>query len=87
MPARGFFGQLEERVLPHSHTVYLWTHHDFHLQYNGDHIVAVNISETSKEILLPDPVDETATLPVTFTYSVTWTQNDKCVVPNYLVYS
>ncbi len=77
LPARGFFGQLEERVLPHTHTVFLWTHHDFHLEYNGDHIVSVNVTENLKEVVLPDPSDETVTLPVTFTYSVTWTENTK----------
>lgn len=77
MPARGFFGQLEERVLPHSHTVYLWTHHDFQLEYSGRHIVSVNVTETLKEVLLPEalPVGENE-MTVSFTYSVTWTENN-----------
>lgn len=80
MPARGFFGQLEERVLPHSHTVYLWTHHDFQLEYSGSHIVSVNVTETMKEVLLPEvlPPGENE-MSVAFTYSVSWSENN--VIP------
>jgi transmembrane 9 superfamily member 1 len=77
MPARGFFGQLEEKVLPHVHKVFLFTHHHFHIEYNGPHVVLVNVSEISKEVLLPEPVDDSVTLDVQFTYSVQWVQNNK----------
>eukprot|EP00051_Salpingoeca_urceolata_P001614 m.42431 g.42431 ORF g.42431 m.42431 type:complete len:600 (+) comp11544_c0_seq1:4586-6385(+) len=76
LPVRGFVGQLEERVLPHAHRVFLWPHVDFEIEYNGNQIVGVSVDEKQKEVELPD-VEEgsTLTFPVKFTYSVKWVEN------------
>lgn len=76
LPARGFFGQLEERVLPHEHTVYLWTHLHFHLEYHDHNVVAVNVTENMKELILAEPADENTEISVPFTYSVSWSSNN-----------
>lgn len=38
LPVRGFMGQLEERMLPHIHNVFLWTHLHFEFEYNGNQV-------------------------------------------------
>lgn len=77
LPVRGFIGQLEERVLPHSHTVYLWTHLHFVFEHNGFQIVAANVSEKEKGKSTPTEIElpEDVTLEVDFTYSVEWREN------------
>ena len=36
---RGFIGQLEEgNILPHKHVTYMYTHYDFHFEYNEDRV-------------------------------------------------
>lgn len=78
LPVRGFIGQLVEQVLPHSHEVYLWNHIEFLLEYNGNQIVAVNVSQRGQEVQLPDvDVEQPFALPVTFSYSVLWRENTR----------
>ncbi|EGD79026.1 transmembrane 9 superfamily member 1 [Salpingoeca rosetta] len=88
MPVRGFLGQLEEHVIdfPNTYKTYLWTHMHFHLQYNDDRIVAVNVSEKSVEVELPPPSflaeAEEDTFDVTYTYSVEWSENKQISFKN-----
>eukprot|EP01147_Barroeca_monosierra_P004575 gene4574-6771_t len=81
LPVRGFLGQLEEHVIdfPNTYKTFLWTHIHFLIEYNGNHIVAVNVSEKSVEVELPvqsffQEGDEDE-FEVTFTYSVSWIEN------------
>eukprot|EP00052_Salpingoeca_macrocollata_P016687 m.134589 g.134589 ORF g.134589 m.134589 type:complete len:587 (+) comp20140_c0_seq1:145-1905(+) len=76
MPVRGFVGQLEERVLPHSHRVFLWTHYEFLLEYNGNQVVDVSVSEKNQEVELPELL-EGQKMKVKFSYSVKWIENTK----------
>ena len=42
LPVRGFIGHLEESgFLPHKHKVRLWTHLNFHLEYNKDKVCRI----------------------------------------------
>eukprot|EP00043_Microstomoeca_roanoka_P007486 m.71973 g.71973 ORF g.71973 m.71973 type:complete len:595 (-) comp13844_c0_seq1:43-1827(-) len=81
LPVRGFLGQLEEHVIdiPSTYKTFLWTHMHFHLQYNGDHIVAANVSEKLVEVELPPPAflqeSDEDTFDVVYTYSVEWSEN------------
>ncbi|XP_065652076.1 transmembrane 9 superfamily member 1 isoform X2 [Hydra vulgaris] len=74
LPIRGFIGHLEEGgFLPHKHKIFLWTHLNFHFQYNGNQIIAANVSTASTS---PELLDEITVYPknVLFTYSVKWTE-------------
>jgi transmembrane 9 superfamily protein 1 len=76
LPVRGFVGQLEQHVLPHTHKVLLWTHLHFDFEYNGNQIVGAKISEKTKETQLPvDAVGADRQIEVEFTYSATWKEN------------
>jgi len=42
IPVRGFVGRLEETgIFPHKHSIYLWTHLTFNIEYNGDEVPVV----------------------------------------------
>lgn len=71
LPVRGFVGYLEESTfLPHTHKVGLWTHLDFHLEYNGDRLISANVSMRESK---PQSLDELrAPAAMTHTYSVRW---------------
>ncbi|EDQ85689.1 uncharacterized protein MONBRDRAFT_11552 [Monosiga brevicollis MX1] len=77
LPVRGFLGQLEEHLLdlPTTHRVFLWPHMHFHLEYNGDRVVNVNVTEKLEEVELPYLTEDGDTFEVTYTYSVTWSEN------------
>eukprot|EP00050_Salpingoeca_kvevrii_P007528 m.296863 g.296863 ORF g.296863 m.296863 type:complete len:593 (+) comp13477_c0_seq1:41-1819(+) len=79
LPVRGFIGQLEEHVLPHYHTVFLWTHMKFHLEYNGNQIVVAEVEEKGGEVEIPPPSEEDPNFKfkIKFTYSVEWTENTR----------
>ncbi|XP_071958712.1 transmembrane 9 superfamily member 1-like [Antedon mediterranea] len=71
LPVRGFIGHLEEGgFIPHTHKIYLWMHHHFHIEYNGDQIIYANISTRDRQPVSLD--DVTTPLDVKFTYSVSW---------------
>ncbi|XP_077990163.1 transmembrane 9 superfamily member 1-like [Glandiceps talaboti] len=71
LPIRGFIGHLEEGAfLPHTHKIYLWTHHHFYFEFHGNQIISANVSTREHQ---PTSLDEVeAPLDVKFTYSVTW---------------
>ncbi|CAH1776014.1 unnamed protein product [Owenia fusiformis] len=71
IPVRGFIGHLEEGgFLPHNHKIYLWAHHHFNVEYNGEQIIFANVStKDTPPVSLEDVV---APFEVTFTYSVKW---------------
>ncbi|XP_069796855.1 transmembrane 9 superfamily member 1 isoform X4 [Narcine bancroftii] len=71
IPIRGFVGYLEESTfLPHTHKVGLWTHLDFHVEYNGDRVIHANVSVRDVK---PQSLDELrAPASMTHTYSVRW---------------
>jgi len=52
---------------------YLFTHRDFHVLYNGDRIISVNIT---RNVGIPVNLREDMKSPVTFTYSVKWSRTD-----------
>ncbi|XP_071508029.1 transmembrane 9 superfamily member 1-like [Diadema antillarum] len=71
IPLRGFVGHFQESgFIPHTHKIYLWVHHHFHIEYNGDQIIFVNVTTRDKQPVSLD--DVTPPLQVQFTYSVTW---------------
>lgn len=72
LPVRGFIGHLEEGgFLPHKHKIHLWTHLDFNIEYNGNSIIAANVTSSGHE---PISLDNIVNYPieVKFTYSVKW---------------
>ncbi|XP_072042400.1 transmembrane 9 superfamily member 1-like [Amphiura filiformis] len=72
IPLRGFVGHFEESgFIPHTHKLYLWVHHHFHLEFNDDQIIYANVSTRDKQ---PVSLDDTiiAPLEIRFTYSVSW---------------
>ncbi|XP_062520394.1 transmembrane 9 superfamily member 1-like [Corticium candelabrum] len=70
---RGFLGHLEETgFLPHSHRTYLWTHLFFHFLFNGNHVIAANVSTSSRSPLQIDNLEEPAN--ITYSYTVKWTE-------------
>ncbi|KAH0626146.1 hypothetical protein JD844_000939 [Phrynosoma platyrhinos] len=73
LPLRGFVGYMEESgFLPHSHKIGLWTHLDFHLEWNGDRIIYANVSVRNVK---PTSLDDIRnSLPITHTYSVRWSE-------------
>ncbi|XP_014669374.1 PREDICTED: transmembrane 9 superfamily member 1-like isoform X2 [Priapulus caudatus] len=76
LPLRGFIGRLEEgSFLPHHHEVYLWVHLHFNIEYNGDQIIAVNVSTKEHQPVKMDE-DIHGSINVTFTYSVKWFKTD-----------
>ncbi|XP_059807458.1 transmembrane 9 superfamily member 1 [Hypanus sabinus] len=71
IPIRGFVGYLEESTfLPHTHKVGLWTHLDFHVEYNGDRVIYANVSVRDVKPQSLDELRPPAT--ITHTYSVRW---------------
>jgi len=52
---------------------YLFTHRDFHVLFNGDRIISVNIT---RNVGIPVNLREDMKTPVTFTYSVKWSKTD-----------
>ncbi|XP_033026185.1 transmembrane 9 superfamily member 1 [Lacerta agilis] len=73
LPLRGFVGYMEESgFLPHTHKIGLWTHLDFHLEWNGDRIIYANVSVRNVK---PTSLDDVRSiLPVAHTYSVRWSE-------------
>uniref|UniRef100_UPI00398F4DF7 transmembrane 9 superfamily member 1 n=1 Tax=Pristiophorus japonicus TaxID=55135 RepID=UPI00398F4DF7 len=71
IPIRGFVGYLEESgFLPHTHKIGLWTHLDFHVEFNGDRVISANVSVRDVK---PHSLDELrAPASMTHTYSVRW---------------
>lgn len=69
---RGFVGEYTDTDFHgHRHTeVYLFTHHHFRIAYNGDHVIAVNVSTDPTQRVLLEFGDD---LEVEFSYSVQWT--------------
>ncbi|XP_077170088.1 transmembrane 9 superfamily member 1 [Paroedura picta] len=75
LPLRGFVGYMEESgFLPHSHKIGLWTHLDFHLEWNGDRIIYANVSVRDVKPTSLDDVRGPDPLAVTHTYSVRWSE-------------
>ncbi|KAF7235928.1 Transmembrane 9 superfamily member 1 [Varanus komodoensis] len=73
LPLRGFVGYMEESgFLPHTHKIGLWTHLDFHLEWNGDRIIYANVSIRNVKPTSLDDVQ--GVLSVTHTYSVRWSE-------------
>ena len=60
LEVRGFIGQFEEQVLAHLNKVFLWTHMEFTISYNGNKIVSVDVSEKNKEVQEPEEVRKPA---------------------------
>ncbi|XP_066486518.1 transmembrane 9 superfamily member 1 [Tiliqua scincoides] len=74
LPLRGFVGYMEESgFLPHSHKIGLWTHLDFHFEWNGDRIIYANVSVRDVKPTSLDDV-RTSVLSVTHTYSIRWSE-------------
>ncbi|KAG2462495.1 TM9S1 protein, partial [Polypterus senegalus] len=72
IPIWGFVGYMEESgFLPHSHKVGLWTHLDFNIEYNNNHIIFANVSVRDMKPVSLDDVPG-GTLSVTHTYTVHW---------------
>ncbi|XP_062993285.1 transmembrane 9 superfamily member 1 [Elgaria multicarinata webbii] len=73
LPLRGFVGYMEESgFLPHSHKIGLWTHLDFHLEWNGDRIIYANVSVRNVK---PTSLDDVrGSLSIAHTYSVHWSE-------------
>ncbi|GCB82059.1 hypothetical protein scyTo_0023325, partial [Scyliorhinus torazame] len=71
IPIRGFVGYLEESgFLPHTHKIGLWTHLDFHVEFNGDRIIHANVSVRDVK---PFSLDELrAPSSMAHTYGVYW---------------
>eukprot|EP00061_Rhincodon_typus_P010696 g35189.t1 len=71
IPIRGFVGYLEESgFLPHTHKIGLWTHLDFHVEFNGDRVIYANVSVRDVK---PFSLDELrAPVSMAHTYSVYW---------------
>ncbi|XP_041092632.1 transmembrane 9 superfamily member 1 [Polyodon spathula] len=71
IPIWGFVGYMEESgFLPHSHKIGLWTHLDFNIEYNGDHVIFANVSVKDVK---PQQLDGAGgALSVTHSYSVRW---------------
>uniref|UniRef100_A0ACB8EWD3 Uncharacterized protein n=1 Tax=Sphaerodactylus townsendi TaxID=933632 RepID=A0ACB8EWD3_9SAUR len=75
LPLRGFVGYMEESgFLPHSHKIGLWTHLDFHLEWNGDRIIYANVSVRDVKPTSLDDVRGPGPLSITHTYSVRWSE-------------
>ncbi|XP_028649532.1 transmembrane 9 superfamily member 1 [Erpetoichthys calabaricus] len=75
IPIWGFVGYMEESgFLPHSHKVGLWTHLDFNIEYNNNHIIFANVSVRDMKPVSLDDVPG-GTLSVTHTYAVHWFQS------------
>ncbi|XP_007065454.3 transmembrane 9 superfamily member 1 [Chelonia mydas] len=75
IPLRGFVGYMEESgFLPHSHKIGLWTHLDFHLEWNGDRIIYANVSVRDVKPHSLDDVRGPGPLSLTHTYSVRWSE-------------
>lgn len=75
IPIRGFVGHFEEGgIIPvnlvHEHKVYLWTHHQFNINYNGDEIISANV--TTKDHAPLNLGEITGPKDVIFTYSIKW---------------
>ena len=75
---RGFLGRMQEYLLPyHRHHLFLWTHHHFRIEYNGDKIIYASINTTLHQPLRLDNITKsTDQVTVDFTYSVEWVQTD-----------
>jgi len=57
IPVRGFVGRLDETgIFPHKHAIYLWTHHTFNIEYNGDEVLRVFVFFPPLPALLPTGV-------------------------------
>lgn len=70
LPIEGLIGQYSPDQEGNREVYYLYTHKDFHVGYNGNRIVDVNISTTSDyEELRPDK-------KLKFTYTVKWVPSD-----------
>ncbi|XP_015261849.1 PREDICTED: transmembrane 9 superfamily member 1, partial [Gekko japonicus] len=75
LPLRGFVGYMEESgFLPHSHKIGLWTHLDFHLEWNGDRVIYANVSVRDVKPASLDDVRGPDPLSITHTYSVRWSE-------------
>lgn len=75
IPMRGFIGQLEEgNLLPHTHSIYVYTHFEFYFQYNADRIIFANVSTKERAPTKLDNVN--APVELTFTYGVVWEKTD-----------
>ncbi|XP_006036573.1 transmembrane 9 superfamily member 1 isoform X1 [Alligator sinensis] len=75
LPLRGFVGYMEESgFLPHSHKVGLWTHLDFHLEWNGNHIVYANVSVRDVKPRSLDDLAGPGPFPMAHTYSIRWSE-------------
>eukprot|EP01105_Mastigella_eilhardi_P007627 TRINITY_DN1912_c0_g1_i3.p1 TRINITY_DN1912_c0_g1~~TRINITY_DN1912_c0_g1_i3.p1 ORF type:complete len:391 (+),score=128.66 TRINITY_DN1912_c0_g1_i3:72-1244(+) len=64
LPVWGMVGEIvhtdDER-----HQFYVYTHKDFAISYNGDHVIEVNLNYSRPALVEPDT-------PLSFSYSVTW---------------
>jgi len=74
----GFVGEhfkAEEKYHDHKHEkmeYFIFTHWNFNIHYNGNHIISCHLqTDKNKRLLLEYGED----LTVTYTYSVTWTEN------------
>ncbi|XP_074838462.1 transmembrane 9 superfamily member 1 [Carettochelys insculpta] len=75
IPLRGFVGYMEESgFLPHSHKIGLWTHLDFHLEWNGDRVIYANVSVRDVKPHSLDDFHGPGTLSLAHTYSVRWSE-------------
>lgn len=75
LPLRGFIGHLSESgFLPHRHEVFLWVHHHFRIEHNGNHIIAANVTTKDHQPINLDNVQ--VPIEITFTYSVKWIKSD-----------
>jgi len=76
LPVKGFVGELEEETLQfekHTHTethVYLSTHWDFSISYNGNHVIAVNLTTDPQQRV---ELEYGKDITVEFSYSARWT--------------
>lgn len=78
IPMRGFIGKLEEgNLIPHVHHTYIYTHYNFHFEYDEDRIIFANVSTKDRA---PSKLDnlkqEDTPFSLKFTYSVTWKKSD-----------
>jgi len=71
LPVRGSLGILDPKT-PELNSYYLFTHFDFTISYNEDHIIQVNISVSSKDMIAIAAGVSEEKLEANFEYSVTW---------------
>ncbi|ORX47505.1 hypothetical protein DM01DRAFT_1339135 [Hesseltinella vesiculosa] len=72
LPVGGFIGAIEDPDSAETMQYHLFTHKSFLIEYNQDRIIAVTLQETATQSSTARLDHKQPSLPITFTYSVTW---------------